>query len=99
MIDFIQTFKDYCIEIGAEYAEGVCDMGTQDGKGTMKVVPGGGYRASLLSKGVEVAYGFSPINESEGLTDETKEGAWRSLLYNLMHIPIFNRAKTIATEE
>lgn len=82
-----ELIKNYCAASGLEFVEGLCDMGGVSAlsMGTeATIVKDGGYRVSILLNGVEQVYGFSPINETEGLTEETKEGALRSLLYAMI---------------
>lgn len=84
MIDFVETIKHYCSGEGLEYKECVCDAGASSvDSEEVKIIPNGGYRASIFKDGQEIAYGFSPIHD-EGLTEENKEGAHRSLLYTLL---------------
>lgn len=97
MIDLLKTIKEYCESINLVYVEGLCDLGRLAiGKNTeVDIIKEGAYRASILSDSVEIAYGFSPIHNEDGVTLETQQGARRALLYNLINQSISTRAALV----
>lgn len=84
MINFIESLQQYCEAAGLVYTEGICDAGTLGDDGVVKVIPNGGYQASISLNGVQEVHGFYPIPAENNITEQIKDGAHRSLLYSLI---------------